>query len=1393
MQETYANFLEINPNFESVVDIGADSRNQNLWRDYIIGNDMEDLMEKMCQSLGNEDPDARRSFWVHGSYGTGKSYAGIFIKHLLEEKPEVVEDFLAKSHRLAKFKNRFMKCRKNGEYLVIWKEGCIGVRTDDMLLIEATKAVEDALKEKFGGKAYLGTNSLASVVQKFLKDSAYNWEDIRKTTALADDFDNMEILSSAVESGDLNAIQAVAQVIREKGWGLVNNLDSFRAWIKDVIENNGLSKSGIFIIWDEFTEYVANADGHTILQQISEYSKVQPFFVMFILHKTDELVASVGGQTNYQKISDRFHVTEFHLTADASLDLIAGSIKVRTGMEQIWADRRKDVVARIHPHLPDMGGLDDKMPQMIDELCPMHPMTIRLLSTVSENFAGEKRTLFRFMKDSDNEKLGFARYIKTYGPDDEASWLTPDWLWDYFFMSESDIREGNSNVAALVSHYQENFELVEKSDEALRLFKTIMLLLAVNLSRKGMYVKQKNKENIPTTLESLELTMAGVMEKARVDDLVKTLEDNRLIVQDKAANGVVRLELPFKNDGGEFEHKFKDNEKKYSRYQMWSKDGEFAKAFEQKCNDENDPLSKRIKVAVCCNETNSIKARLDEVKKELDKYPYKLGLLIVTVDSDLTAKSIQVTLKEKLAEADEKRLTIALAHTPHTDEIRKKWLTSVTKEDLARDSGNLGSANQYKQEALTVLSTWISSASSGNMSAWNGEGDFGVVHSVSDLRRKVKNNVFDKIFKYAPEVIVQTVTAYKPCKDRAPTAGLERETKDSQLKSVLNGISQYLTVTKIDDIANLKGDAKAEAIAQLAEFIKTKMSEGGRVSLSDMWDALQEPPFGYYDNIACGVLLGYAFLSYENSEYSWTDSSQSNQVLNRPTLSKMITQMVKGRISSDYISRGSEDFQTFRKRIQKIMNLSEAETVTETSCWHNMRDIVTKHGVPFWTLKYLPKEDFASDDFYNAAIEIVENINNFITDDVEHEKIIVEVNKLFKGRGKLREILAEKWNDKPTLKAAFRGFLFKESPELEEISQKLSVQPENLSDKLHEVMQSSTYTWKESQVCEKLPLVTLDYRYLLALGEAMGKIYKNMESARLDLKNLFEYARIPLAVLDNLDKPWFKALKEMYAIVYEKISHNEDVKREMTAELSAHGRDAMDFLRDGRPLLREILQSKQFDFSPEETQKVYDGLKNVRINVTVGAFEQALNIQISAITEAQNRVKLKRKWAEISGEETVKDWCNTHNVPLIWIAPKDLRLPFITVARVQNNKPVHDADVISALSAINNMDASLLHSKERIDNAMYNLIGEEYRDIFDSERKNIIFEAKSKLGNDMSAWDIQDIPELTKILKRYRQDKDRREKLSATKSRVQTMDESALRGAVQAFLDSHPEYCDDFK
>ena len=63
----YNSYIELSPHYESVVDIDSESRNPNMWQEYIVHEDMKDALDKICQSLSFEDMDKSRSFWVHGA------------------------------------------------------------------------------------------------------------------------------------------------------------------------------------------------------------------------------------------------------------------------------------------------------------------------------------------------------------------------------------------------------------------------------------------------------------------------------------------------------------------------------------------------------------------------------------------------------------------------------------------------------------------------------------------------------------------------------------------------------------------------------------------------------------------------------------------------------------------------------------------------------------------------------------------------------------------------------------------------------------------------------------------------------------------------------------------------------------------------------------------------------------------------------------------------------------------------------------------------------------------------------------------------------------------------------------------------------------------------------
>jgi len=1390
----YSNYLEVNPLFESVVDINADQRNPKLWQEYIVGKDMENLIECLCQSLGNEAPDLRRSFWVHGSYGTGKSYAAIFVKHLLEEKVDTIDTFMANHQVLSPYRTRFLKCRKHGDYLVIWKTGCTGIRSGDMMLLEAEKAIREALIAKFGDQADLGAGSLLNAVSSKLNDDMINWDNVLDSTTLGDDYSSVSELRSRVASGDLLALQRTAAVIRQNGWGLVDNLETFKDWVTEIIDANGLSKSGVFFIWDEFTEYVNHSDDHTVMQQISEFCKVKPFFMLYVVHRSDEMVDSMG-KDRYQMITNRFHAAEFHISADASYDLIAGSFGPRPGMDEHWKEDRKQVVKSLMPALPDICGLDDKISERIDLLCPMHPMTIKLLSRVAESYAAAQRTLFRFMKDQSVQDQGFVGYINKYGPDEQVCWLTPEWLWDYFFTRESDFSDKDTKAAEFIRHFEDSRHLVENDTNTFRVFRVAMLLLAVMSSTKGVYGGVRAQGGISATVECLENCLAGTMSKQLIRDKLQILEDDKLLNLDEHA-GVTRLQLPFKAvTGDEYNAKFSSNDKKYSRYQMFAKDGIFSSAFEKRFTDDTEASTKRIKVAVCCAETNSIKNRLEEIEKELERAPYKIGLLVVTVKDDMQALSIQSEL-EKLAQESDERLVVALVKLPFTDEKRKDWLTRLTKYEQASDAGQTGAAGIFKVEMDQIITTWVTqAASTGRITAWHGTQVFNNQYGLAQLRKTIDTNVLQNLFPYAPETIVITNTAYRSCNDPAPLAGIQRTTNNSQLKSVLAGMQAagILDAPSLHDLTLKEGGKGAKAIAAVAKLVEEQMASGQRVVLNDLWEKLQTKPFGYYDTIACGVILGFVFSFYKDSAYSWTDNAQSTHVLGESTLKTMILNLCKGKMSTDYLSAGTVTFQTFRDYAKVIFGLSDVQVANETECWRNTREAITKSGSPLWTLKYLEEGSYINASLRDASISVVDALQSFVMHEQDRESVMSQVLSLMTGRGKVKSILQKAFNDKTVLTIAFRSFLFQVSPELKSIATKLNLQPELLNDKLHQVMQGAIYTWTEDQVREKLANIVQEYVYLDTLNTVIGKNCQSIEEAKKELVNVFRFFRISLEAVERMSFSWFRALDILCKVSREGIIHTPiESQAEEIAVLQQYGKEAMSALKDAKPVLAHILDAKGLDCTTDELDTIYAGIKEMTYDTNIGQFESALKTQTAKISQARNRALLLSKWTSLTGEETVKSWCVAHKAPILWIVPKEYRKSIETVIEIQQNGRVMDQQVVTALQQLSVLDTALLTDDHRIESALISTIGHEYKELWLVERDILLSRARQKNGADMSIWSVEELASVQRMLKEAQQEKAKKEKLASTKQSVTIMDEAALRNKVIAFLEHNPEFCDSF-
>ena len=507
----YSTYIELSPHYESVVDIDSESRHPGMWQEYIVHEDMRGAIEVICDSLKYEDEDKRRSFWIHGAYGTGKSYAGIVLKHLFEDNTDSIRKFLS-NQMLIQYRDRFLSIREKGEFLVIWKSQATDIRSGIQLMMTMEDAIREKLKEKYGSAAYYGKNSLIAAAQDAVNDSSVNWGDLftNPTYGLFEEYGSVEEFHDDVSSGSLKAANIVARIYRDKGWGFFTSLTMFKEWVADVIEGNHLQDTGIIFIWDEFTSYLRNNPTDDVLQPLSEFCKEQPFFMFLIVHRAPSWVSQIGEEI-YEQIIHRYHSLDFHVSESAAYELIGSSIRTRAGMDDQWNAVRDNLMKSISKNFADFDNLDmSNRKERLRQLCPLHPMTLSLLAIVAQNFGASQRTLFRFMKDpkESEQNVGFIYYINNYGPDD-WKWLTPDFLWDYFFTRESDVRSFSPEAKSAYQHYMTKREFIS-DDYHMHVFKAAMLLIAVMSSGtvSNLY-SQATQRKVAATSNTLYKCFAG--------------------------------------------------------------------------------------------------------------------------------------------------------------------------------------------------------------------------------------------------------------------------------------------------------------------------------------------------------------------------------------------------------------------------------------------------------------------------------------------------------------------------------------------------------------------------------------------------------------------------------------------------------------------------------------------------------------------------------------------------------------------------------------------------------------------------------------------------------------------------------------------------------------------
>ncbi|MGN0169201.1 MAG: hypothetical protein ACI39H_00380 [Lachnospiraceae bacterium] len=1402
MDKKYESFIDLAPGYESVIDLHSDS-DAEFWSRYIVTDDMVAAVKVLGRTLRPDVTAAKddkkedvKHFWLKGSYGTGKTYAAIVLKHLLEDDYDVVEQFLKGNKKFADVKDRFLGARKKGRYPVKFRSGeCLQLNTSNKFLFQIEQSVREVLKEN--GFAYTGGNSLIKSVQTaekmFRSTLAEQFDDgafpeYWSTYSSYDDFANL------IDGGDVDACTQAQEILESLNIGLATDLDTFKVWIKDVFAGNPeLAKTGIFIIWDEFTEYIRHND-LDIIQQLSLFAKEQPLYIIYVMHEfpglfSDDVEAGMG------KADARFHKIDISITDNTTRQLIKESIVVKDGMKSNWSDICDDLYDTISDSASMfMGDLDEDIDASdLKSIFPIHPMTLELVTKVA-GIAAAGRSIFKFLKSSDSE--GFRTYIHDNGYYDWR-WVTADYLWDYYFVNNSGGKKTLTKMAEdCLKHYARVADKIS-DEKALRVFKAAMLLLATVGSSQSMK-KSKGSKGVQATQKTLETCFSGAIDKPALDSYLESLSSdplNALVLAPDLHDGY-RIELPYSGTGGELDAEISTIKTASPVSLLFEPEKPFGALLKKQFAPEEKAVVKRLVLRTCWGgSTQKIQNGFAILQKEVVKTNHRFGILVIAASTTEEIKKAASTAETLLETDGTNRILICVMNHILPQESINQWYEFMANASLAQKSNKTVNAKNYTSQADEIIGTWISTALGKDMSLVYG-GKVSHIYTNKGVIATFEKTVL-KLFPHAPENIIKKVTLYKSVSVAPAYYAVSRTTlqnKSAANDKQKNFNQQWQDVVDIlrdndediwdaatiDEIIGMSETKIGRCMSALCSYLNKQLTNG-TVFLPDLWEGIQNE-LGYYDTGVCCYLLGFAFKFFEG-KFTWHDGNNAHK-LDEDTIPTMIVAMCSGKAAGMKLSSESDVEKRFKTLTQRVFGLGADEIGDVYECRKNVKVHITKGGYPVWAVKYIDESEFSG--IKEPIAEIVEKYIEYILEVGSQTDVMEEIVGLFKPNVKTyMQVLANLIKDKEKMSDGLQTFIFTKSPEAKQVCQKYGFKAKDLITMLTKSLEEEIWQWQEEKVTNTIRKLILDLKLVGIVNKAFDGSAMSVEKIKETLSNYLGYIKVPGCVYADLTDSWAKAVQILYDISINKwVGYSEGEKNAVLDVLEQNCVEAIDNIGNPMIVLKKYIQKKGLGaFSEAEYQDILTYLPKEAFTQTESNFRANIKKKIEDLGYTKKVRTMQNTWKDATGYDSLKGWTDNFHIPAVWICP-ELSEALATLSAVESNERVDVLRIENAITDLQEADLSVMVDVGTIDRLfIINISSEKYVERL-LPLKDSLYKKIAAKYNNPNLWPAN----IVSIRQIVEADVMNAVKAEA-KSRAAKMSESELRSMIETLLENSSEAC----
>lgn len=1291
MSNKYFEYFEIDEDYFPQVNDSTIQEKPDCWKRTFPHQTFIEMLKNMERCLARQE---KRSLWIEGAYGTGKSQCAYTLKKLLEVPEDDFRKYWSGFKPLENQKDLMEKLlghKRNG-IVTAYKYASGGINSPRDLFLAIQEEVKNALVTN---NLYTGENTLKESVIAWIEEPSHKkifdillekpeWK-ATFTQSSADD-----VLDALRKNSEVKQLMENVFRLADKEGITALNIDADRliAWISDVIDKNNVK---IVFIWDEFSDYFKNnRESLSEFQKIAELVNAKPFFFVVVTHESGQLFTT--SDTTWTKVRDRFVSSQISLPDNIAFELIGHALNVKNAAKDSWGELADDLNGRVSSSRSAVMKVTKiSEPHVMKDIMPLHPMAALLLKNIAAAFKSNQRSMFDFIKSSNIDDVkAFQWFIQNTGPYDDHPLLTVDMLWNFFY--EKGRNYLSSDIRVILDTFQHQQDL---RDDEKTVLKAVLIMQAIDQRLGGTIdLFKATEQNISYVFEGIDSGLDGACK-----NIAKQLVSKGVLVSTPISGGrYVYSAAVLAGDQVKIDDYKKDIRKGTNTAKLVTEGG-LASVLSLnaalKLRYEIETGSGKITPVTMADFSRTINMLRDKTSN------WKFHAVIAFAKDDSEATSFRKQIKDVISDKQyEKIVFIDALSTPLGLESFEQYV-DYSAMAMYYNGNNNSESKENTEKAKRILDQdWKNRIYNGQFIVYtysNQEGEkFGNAQGVASTLQSIVTKRFPFTFDFTKgltENQLKLTQAQKSAK-----SGITEEINGGILSGIEKNIlpnvwrtEKYWDVQPALPISKIK--------IEIDNLINTAFNRDGQVSIGDIYDFL-ESKYGLAPCNLSAFLTGFLLKEYSSEPFRYSDSTGSHETMTYDKLAEMIGNYVGKTPKPTYIVKMTPEEMAFYELTEKAWKIPPSTCSSTVQAGRMISARMKAFQLPVWCLSEVDENGIFN--VLQKYIEFVQKEGN------EAHRLAIEIGKYSLDNKNLAEqlsLLITSENCQKGMKSFLTSF---ESGRILSLAKEIMID-ENvvLADirKLFDVKHSCLWDQKTGE--DEIRKLTIDYNIVKETNIILNSSAHSLLEAYKEWRNKLSFIGISNEIL----KSKFTSFSNIFDSLLKICQQTEllpEQRRSFCTDIKSHGAEIRDLFNNDKKIFAEA-------YSPYLENLSENDISDIKSKLTTRMYELPktdCNTKVKSAAEefrkGQLKTKLHNLWKNKTGTKDPYDWSYRYKTPILCMVDEDefgyAKKAFETIRRISPS----DTEIKVSLEFLESTNLFETLSDEKARNELFKskIIGE---------------------------------------------------------------------------------------